>query len=100
MICTPVKLDKMRNVVLGFGAMKEFKRITGKSLTKINFEADDFEAEEIIPIIFYVGLKHEDKELTLESTTDLLDINLGIKGAANLIPQIIKDAFGEATEKK
>ena len=35
MIYTPVKLDKSRNVVLGFQALQEFKKITGKSLTKI-----------------------------------------------------------------
>ena len=38
MIFTPIKLDKMRNIVLGFKAMQEFKNITGKSLTKLDFE--------------------------------------------------------------
>ena len=37
MTFTTVKLDKERNIVLGFKAMQEFKNITGKSLTKINF---------------------------------------------------------------
>ena len=43
MIFTPIKLDKMRNVVLGFQALQEFKKITGKSLTKIDFESADLD---------------------------------------------------------
>lgn len=95
MIFTPIKLDKMRNVMLGFRALQEFKNITGKSLTKINFEDENsFDVEEIIPAIFYSGLKHEDNELTLEKVTELIDKHLGIKGAIQLIPKIMQDAFG------
>lgn len=99
MIFTTVKLDKARNIVLGFKAMQEFKNITGMSLTKIDFESEDLEVEEIVPVIFYAGLKHEDNSLTLEKTTELLDEHLGIKGAIELIPQIMQDAFG-VQEKK
>lgn len=99
MIYTPVKLDKSRNVVLGFQALQEFKKITGESLTKINFESDDLEVESVIPAIFYAGLKHEDKELTYEKTVALLDEYLGIKQALDIIPQIIQDAFGEVEKK-
>ena len=99
MIFTTVKLDKAKNIVLGFKAMQEFKNITGNSLTKIDFESEDLEVEEIVPVIFYAGLKHEDNSLTLEKTTELLDEHLGIKGAIELIPQIMQDAFG-VQEKK
>lgn len=100
MIFTPITLDKSRNVVLGFRAMQEFKNITGKSLTKINFEDESsFDIEEIVPAIFYAGLKHEDKELTLEKVTQLIDEHLGIKGAVALIPKIMQDAFGVAEVK-
>lgn len=100
MIFTPIKLDKMRNIVLGFSALQEFKRITGKSLTKIDFESNEIDVEEIVPVIFYAGLKHEDKELTLEKTVELLDEYLGIKGAIDLIPAIMQDAFGVQNEGK
>ena len=100
MIFTPIKLDKMRNVVIGFKALQEFKNITGKSLTKIDFDGDDLEVEGIIPAIFYAGLKHEDNELTLDKVTELLDEHLGIKEAINLIPQIMQDAFGTVEEVK
>ena len=100
MIFTPIKLDKMRNVVLGFQALQEFKKITGKSLTKIDFESEELDVESIVPAIFYAGLKHEDKELTLEKTVELLDCHLGIKGAIELIPRIMNDAFGVQEEGK
>lgn len=99
MIFTPIQLDKMRNIVLGFKALQEFKNITGKSLTKIDFEGD-VEVEEIVPVIFYAGLKHEDKELTLDKVTELLDTHLGIKNAIGMIPKIMEDAFGKMEEKK
>ena len=101
MTFTTVKLDKARNIVLGFKAMQEFKNITGKSLTKINFEYENLEVEEIVPVIYYAGLKHEDEKLTLEKTIELIDNHLGVKGAIELIPKIISDAFGAIdTEKK
>lgn len=100
MIFTPITLDKSRNIVLGFRAMQEFKNITGQSLTKIKFEDESsFDIEEIVPAIFYAGLKHEDKELTLEKVTQLIDEHLGIKGAVALIPKIMQDAFGVAEVK-
>ena len=95
MIFTPIKLDKMRNIVLGFKAMQEFKNITGKSLTKLDFEDENLEVETIVPVIFYAGLKHEDGDLTLEKTIELLDGHLGLKGAIDLIPKIMEDAFGK-----
>ena len=54
-----------------------------------------------MPVIFYAGLKHEDEKLTLEKTIELIDNHLGVKGAIELIPKIISDAFGAIdTEKK
>lgn len=90
MICTPIKLDKTRNMLLGFGAMQLFKKITGKSLTKVNWDEED--TEDILPILYYCGLKHEDESLDIEKTIRLLDEHLGIKGASELLPQIFKDA--------
>ena len=37
MVFTTVKLDKERNVVLGFKAMQEFKNITGEKSYKDRF---------------------------------------------------------------
>jgi hypothetical protein len=95
---TPVKLDKTRNILLGFEALSLFKKITGKSLMKIDFDNEDI--EELIPLIFYVGLKHEDKELTLEETTALIDKHLGVSGAVDLLPKIIQELFPEDNNSK
>ncbi len=85
----PVELDKTRNILLGFGALKLFKELHGESLMKIDFEKED--PEDILPLIVYVGLKHEDSELTQEKTIELIDKHLGIKGALELLPRIFKE---------
>lgn len=84
----PVKLDKTRNLLFGFGALQMFKSIHGKSLMKIDFAND--ELEEIIPLMFYVGLKHEDNDLTLEKTIELIDLHLGVQGVMEIIPKIMQ----------
>lgn len=95
---TPVELDKMRNILLGFQALRLFKKITGKSLAKMDMEDEDF--EDFVPAIFYCGLAHEDKDLTLEKTIDLIDKHIGIQGALKKLPEIIEDAFGKGPDIK
>lgn len=95
---TPVKLDKMRNILLGFKGMQLFKKITGKSLTKLDYENEDM--EDYMPVIIYCGLIHEDKDLTLDETTELIDKHLGIKGALALLPKILEDTFGKEEDIK
>lgn len=94
----PIKLDKTRNFLMGFKGMQKFKGITGISLAKLDFENEDM--EDYIPALFYSGLVHEDKELTLEKTTELIDEHLGIKGALDLLPQIIEETFGGGKDVK
>jgi len=94
----PIKLDKTRNMLMGFGALQLFKKITGKSLSKIDYEKEDM--EDYIPALFFSGLAHEDKELTLEKTTELIDQYLGIKGAIELLPEILEETFGKEEDIK
>lgn len=95
---TPIKLDKARNIKLGFEALQLFKKTTGKSMMKLDYENEDF--EDYLPLIFYVGLWHEDKELTLEQTIQLIDKHLGIKGAMKLLPDILKELSQEEEDVK
>lgn len=88
MLYIPIKLDKTRNLLFGFGALQMFKSIHGKSLMKIDLVND--ELEEIIPLMIYVGLKHEDNDLTLEKTTELIDLYLGMQGVMELVPKIMQ----------
>lgn len=94
----PIQLDKTRNFLMGFRGLQIFKKITGKSLAKFDYENEDI--EDYLPVIFYAGLAHEDKELTLEKTTELIDEHLGIKGALDLLPQIIEETFGGGEDIK
>lgn len=94
----PVQLDKARNILVGFQALQLFKKITGKSLAKLDYENEDM--EDYIPVLFYSGLVHEDKELTLEKTTELIDKHLGIKGALELLPKILEETFGKEEDSK
>ncbi|QUH21076.1 hypothetical protein [Alkaliphilus sp. B6464] len=85
----PVKLDKERKILMGFEALQLFKQIHGTSIMKVNFEEEDI--EDLIPLIFYVGLKHEDDELTIEQTIKLIDKHIGISGAMEKLPLILKE---------
>ncbi len=95
---TPVTLDKNRNILLGFEGLQLFKKMTGKSLAKFDYENEDI--EDYIPVIFYCGLMHEDKGLTLEQVTQLLDKHLGIKKALEMFAQIMEDTFGKQDDSK
>lgn len=94
----PVQLDKTRNLMIGFGGMQLFKKITGKSLAKLDYENTDI--EDYIPLLFHCGFVHEDKELTLEQTTMLIDKHLGIKKALEMLPEILEETFGTADDIK
>lgn len=95
----PIKLDKTRNLLFGFGALQMFKSINGKSLMKVDFENEDI--EDVIPTMIYCGLKHEDDELTLEKTVELIDTHLGLKGVMELMPEIMKELrMSEGSEPK
>ena len=93
----PIKLDKTRNLLFGFGALQMFKTINGKSLMKVDFEKEDI--EDVIPTMIYCGLKHEDDELTLEKTVELIDTHLGLKGVMELMPKIMKELRMDVEEE-
>lgn len=94
----PIQLDKSRNILLGFKGLQQFKKITGKSLSKLDYQNEDI--EDYVPTIFYCGLIHEDKELTLDQTTSLIDRHLGVKGALELLPEIFEETFGKEEDAK
>lgn len=95
---TPVELDKTRNLLLGFEGLQLFKKLTGKSLAKLEYESEDM--EDYMPTIFYCALVHEDKELTLEATIKLIDKHIGVKGAIALLPELIEETYGSENDIK
>lgn len=95
---TPVTLDKERNICFGFGAMRMFKSMTGKSLTKIDFEKED--VEDLIPTIIYCGLRAEDPDLTVEKTVELLDTYLDFNKTMELLSKAFKNSGLSVEEKQ
>jgi hypothetical protein len=67
---TQVKLDKPRNLKLGFKAMMTIEKELHQPLGKVDFKNITFEQ---IAIIAYGALTHEDRKLTLERVVDILD---------------------------
>ncbi len=94
----PIQLDKTRNLLLGFQGLQQFRRISGKSLSKLDYKNEDM--EDYMPAIIHCALIHEDKDLTLEQTTILIDKHIGVKGAIALLPDLIEETFGKEEEEK
>ena len=94
----PIQLDKTRNLLLGFQGLQMFKKITGKSLSKLDYENEDM--EDYMPAIIHCALIHEDKELTLEKTTELIDKHIGVKGAIDILPELVEATFGKEEDAK
>ena len=65
-----IKLDKNRKLRISYKAFKAYKAHFGKSITQINM--DNFDLEDVARIIF-VGLIHEDPEITFEYVEELID---------------------------
>jgi hypothetical protein len=74
-LSVPITLDKQRNLKFGFRAMIALEDLTGKTFFEIIQDLQDLENVKISKIrdIIWAALIHEDKELTLEQTTDILD---------------------------
>lgn len=83
--------EEVRHLKFGFNALIELEQILGKSLTAIE---DNELAMSDLRAMFYVALKHEDKELTLEGTGDVLDDMIGELGIT-----AISEKIGEAISK-
>jgi hypothetical protein len=98
MIYIPIELDKTRNLLLGFQGLQLFKKITGKSLAKLDYENEDM--EDYMPAIIHCALIHEDKELTLEKTTELIDKHIGVKGAIEVLQPLMEETYGKEADEK
>lgn len=54
---------------MGLGSIVEYEQITGKKITEIDEEMTITDCAELL----WIMLKQEDKDLTLQSTCDLID---------------------------
>ena len=84
-----LELDKPRELRFGFRALREIRNKFGeRSLDQLmNIKVDE------IPFLAWVGLKHEDKALTVERVEDLLDDAIPKKYTIMKVTEIILNAL-------
>lgn len=84
---TTIMLDKERTLKFTLNSLIKFEQITGKSMSELG----DKQSLEIVLALIYVGLIHEDKDLTLEAVGDLItldkldEINVAITQALTVV---------------
>jgi hypothetical protein len=89
-----VNLDRPRYFWLNFSAMAAFEKHTGKSIFDVmaNPRATDY------IICAWACLLHEDKTLTIEKVTELIDA-AGPEYITERLSEAVKAAFPKATAK-
>jgi hypothetical protein len=90
---TSIEMDKVRNLSYGINSLIELEKRMGKNLTSLS--GDSFGLSDLRTILF-VGLKHEDRELTEEKTGEIMDIaieNSGIEYLSKKLAEAMQSVF-------
>jgi len=84
-------LDRPRELRFGFKAVRDIrKRLGERSIESlINLKWDE------VPILVWAGLKHEDKQLTVEKVEDLLDDSIPKNHTIMAVTNIAFEAFAD-----
>lgn len=88
----PYELDKVRNLRYGMVALALFEDTTGKEMLSLDFSKV---AIKDLGALIFVGLYHEDKELTPQKVMELIDEHSSIEEAAELMGRAIDEAFSK-----
>lgn len=67
-----IKLDKERHLRFTLGAIVEFEKLAGVKMTNLPPDI----GLDMLLLLVYCGLKHEDKTLTVEKVGDMIDITM------------------------
>ena len=92
-----IQADRTRMLRFSINAMIEYKQTKGEDIIKAFSRLENEFDFEFFRYLFYIGLKHEDKELTEEKTGEILDILFeehGMEYVAELLGDAISKAFG------
>jgi DNA-binding protein YbaB len=89
---TVIELDKTRTLRYGYKSLILMEELLGTTMGKIQF--DNVSMMDLAKIL-YAGLKHEDKDLTIDSLIDILDEQSDIAMISEMIGKAITDAFGK-----
>lgn len=90
-----IKADKERNLKFGINALIDMEEIVGRPLEELQNGASIKDLRTML----YVGLKWEDKQLTQESTGDIMDAavdNMGFEALSEALGKAMESAFGGA----
>lgn len=92
-----IQADKIRMLRFSINNMIEYKRAKGEDIMKAFARLENDFDFEFLRYMYYLGLKHEDKELTEEKTGEILDIILEDKDfeyVVEVLSEGITKAFG------
>ena len=91
-----IQADKTRMLRFSINAMIEYKQTKGEDIMKALSRLENEFDFEFFRYLFYIGLKHEDKELTEEKRGEILDILFeehGMEYVAEILGETIAKAF-------
>ena len=92
-----IQADKTRMLRFSINAMIEYKQARGEEIMTALARMNDGIDFEFLRYMYFLGLKHEDKELTEEKTGEIMDVLLeekGIEYVAEILSEAITKAFG------
>lgn len=91
---TEIILDKSRQLRFTTNALILLEELMQKPITKLDFNNVGLKD---IRMIIYCGLKHEDKNLTLEKTGELLDYS-DLESISKVLGEALSNSFGPKKE--
>lgn len=92
-----IELDRPRTLRYGMGALVKIEELTGKSISKLDL--DNIAIKDLRSII-YAGLCHEDKNLTLEKVSEIVDDHSDLPTVAEKLGEAMTLAFGSKNEQR
>lgn len=90
-----IEADKNRHLKFGMNALIQLEKELGKPITSMADE-NEFKLEDLRTMI-YVGLKWEDKNLTMEQVGDIMDEAIeknGMEYLSEKLGEALEGAFG------
>ncbi|URZ16859.1 hypothetical protein [Clostridium felsineum] len=85
---TVINLDKERHLKFNLNSFRKLEALTGYKITQMSELMQEMSAE-LITQLLYVGLMHEDKELTMDAVGELVDMD-NLDYVANCLMQAVE----------
>lgn len=92
-----LELDRPRTLRYGMSALVKIEELTGKTISKLDLE--NISMKDLRTIV-YAGLFHEDKSLTPEKISELIDEYSELSIVAEKLGEAMTLAFGSKNVKR